>query len=160
MKLTPIQKLDEVLKIIAPKDNNPATSVYESNIISILKTSFDVTDAHAIEISNQMPQILEKLIKDGYIVLDTKRIEGENLGKIGKKSYLITFEGEVFNEEGGYKQKYINENDENIRLETLERFQKVNAHRMTCLTIVLVVSALVAAIYYLTELYWQYHWFH
>lgn len=55
--------------------------------------------------------------------------------------YRIRYKGKVFLANGGYTGEFNRRNDENNRVEALERNQKVNANRMTYLTIILAAFA-------------------
>jgi len=126
MVLSPIQRLDEVLKIMNPPHDHEATTFRRVDITNILKTSFEFTDKEANEISNQMPQILDKLTKDEYITFDLDRYnrDNEKFGGAAFKYYIITFDGELFNQAGGYRQKFIDEAEEKVNQERqMERME-------------------------------------
>jgi len=112
---------------------------------------------HVVDAKFEVDQILTKLEKDGYLFSKTFVYQ---IDKSEGKVWFLSFEGGLFKESGGYKQKIISDSAENIRLEMIETNQRVNQNVVTFLTIVLAVGALIAAIYYATELYWKYHWFH
>lgn len=95
--------------------------------------------------------ILNKLKQDKF----SDYIEKEN----GRKLWYITFEGIMFLRRGGYSGQQIRRDAENIRVETLERNQRVNANRMIYLTIILAVGTSIAAWYYGIEICKSYHWF-
>ena len=129
MVLSPIQRLDEVLKIMNPPHDHEATTFRRVDIINILKTSFEFTDKEADEISNQMPQILDKLTKDEYITFDLDKYnrDNEKLNGAAFKYYIITFDGELFNQAGGYRQKSIDEAEEKVNRERQMKRMESNA---------------------------------
>lgn len=139
------QKIDEVLKVFY---ENPDGLIYDELYKKI---------PHLIEYADELMQILQKLKKDEYIFIQDVTAS-HDFFQIN--SYFLSFDGKLFIESGGYTQAIINENAENKRVEALEHSQRATSNRMTYLTIILAVGALIAAIYYLTELYWKYHWFH
>jgi hypothetical protein len=141
MKLTPFRKLDEVLNIMCPRNNDPAGVFNRVSVMNILKTSFDFTDKEAGEISNQMPQILDKLDKDGYIMYDLERYNKENLEFKGAafKWYMVTFDGELFNSKGGYRKQ--------------SRNKRIELWFKGAVTFSLIFGGVAAGVYYLVELF-------
>ena len=112
---------------------------------------------------DELLRMLNKLIRDGFVHFEDIPAGYDDpftKAPIKFRRYSISFDGKLFIEQGGYTQQAIRRNAESIRVETLERFQKATADRMTYLTIILAAGALIAALYYLVELYWKYHWFH
>ncbi len=113
---------------------------------------------------NEIRLILNKLYKDEYaeIIESEKRYEGPDIFKPPRPtidySYKISFEGELFKEQGGYTQQKINNAYENIRLDNLEKNQKFHRKALTWLTFLVAVGTLVAGVFYLIEigkhLYW------
>jgi len=152
--LTPIQMLDKVLEWFSMdvqemglgEQLSPRQYAKKDVALRLMADKFKELNTAVFLIDN--PLILSKLVKDGYL-----RLYYDDL-------YSITFDGKYFSRAGGYKQKIINESAENTRLERLETNQRRNQIAVIWLTGVLAFGALIAAIYYLTELYWKYHWFH
>lgn len=142
--MTAYQQIDEILKILYENSNG----IFEDDILneSIKRKSHDN--------KNAFDQMLKKLIKDGYLT-DNPSKDNPN-----KSFYFISFEGRLFFESGGYKQKIIDDASENTRLDKIEMSQKVNRRWMTGLTLILAVASLLAGLYYCVELYWKHHWFH
>ncbi len=108
--------------------------------------------------------VLKRLEKDGFVEYDDRAVTP---GHPENRVYRLTFDGRFRAENGGYLAEADHRRAEadrmiaeNIRAAALERFQRANANRMTYLTIILVVGTVIAALYYSTELYWRYHWFH
>lgn len=71
-------------------------------------------------------------------------------------NYKITFEGSIFYLDGGYKQRRLSEQAELNRISVLEKNADKSGTQMVLLTSVLVFASLVAAWYYLHEL-WVYY---
>ncbi len=94
-ELTQFERLNTVLKVFQPDTNKPATSFRDVDISNILKTSFEISDKEAKIIINQLPQILNQLIEDGYILFDSHRFERENkrYDNSAFKYYTITLNG-------------------------------------------------------------------
>lgn len=102
MSLTPIQKLDITLKMFAPKFDGSIKSYSYKDIQEISKVDMNnYLNPHEIE------RILEKLTEDKYIALDKVRMFTEKIpfapDEIMFHYYFLTFNGETFIKEGGYK---------------------------------------------------------
>jgi hypothetical protein len=75
--------------------------------------------------------------------------------------YAILLKGKIFIDNGGYIGQIKSENDGNIRMETLEKNQKISRRMMNWLTFFVAIGTLVAAWYYLEMLNKDvYHWWH
>lgn len=137
-EISPIKQIDLVLTFLNDNFSNKPN-------INTIRQKFSDLDSYEID------QILNKLLKDGYVIYDN---DGRQIDFINSEyiKVLITFEGKLFHQQGGYNQKLINDSYESNRLERIEKVQLV-------LTIILAVSAFVAAVYYLVDLYWRYGWF-
>jgi hypothetical protein len=107
MVLSPMQRLDEVLKIMYPPNNEVAKTFNRYQIKDKLEESkgrLKITNEEVTAISNQLSQIIDKLEDDGYIYYDKDvfKKDVELRGDDAMKNYMITFEGELFNLDGGY----------------------------------------------------------
>jgi hypothetical protein len=130
-KLTPIEKLDFVLKYFVEMDKPP------------FKRSGEIKDALGYELSKEMFEIFHKLEKEGYITTDTLPMNGLNTVVYGS-----TFDGKLFYLSGGYAAKSLNdENDailtqlEIVRQRTLDGNSERNQRRLNQLTLWLAVGS-------------------
>src|SRR5580765_4822798 len=95
----PISQLDKALQYLSSDKDYPET--------------FEELKAGLLFNDKDLNLILNKLKKDGFI--DVKNLlEGITLNGA---SYLINFDGLIFNDFGGYTQSYINDN---IKLKAIE----------------------------------------
>lgn len=92
----------------------------------------------------EINSILIKLQKDGYV-----HIQETAIGDF----FMITFEGRVFNEQGGY----VEMQQEKNRISLLEAAQRAANVRMVLLTRIVAIGTSVAALYYLLEMV-KYFW--
>ena len=133
MKVSPIQKLDHVLGILAEGTSN--TSV--AKIVLKSKEKISGTDTLFV---------LDKLVKDGYV----NHLGGNlpaNVTINTALSYSITFEGLVFHQQGGYTA----ENQNNKR----------KAKREKVYIIAVGVGTALAGVYGFFEIArWIFHHFH
>ena len=74
----------------------------------------------------------------------------------GNSLLFLSFRGIILKECGGYKQKIINQNAENVRLENIESRAMVNRKTVTFLTWVIAAGTFVAAVYYGIEV-WKFY---
>ena len=146
-ELTPIKKIDTVLAFFATNKVAELYMPYEVIITYCLNE-----DGSKFE-NNELVMILNKLQKDGYILHDKGTHPSTQKDR---HLYYITFEGKVFYQQGGYGQQLINSASESIRAEIAEKTQKGNQLVLIWLTVILAVGALIAAWYYLTEL-WKFY---
>ena len=145
--LTPIQKLDIVLAAIS---NEPAFRTALHTMVLVLEKGIEL---------NELKLILDKLEVDRFATHDY--VEGQkSITGTKMPTYKITFEGLYFSKSGGYYQKSLNDTSENIRLKSLEVSRQSQGRALNWLTFWIALGTIIAAIYYLTELYWKYHWFH
>jgi hypothetical protein len=91
--MSSIEKLDFVLKSMQDYDGQYL------NLTEITKQS-EILDKINI---NELPSIVIKLLKDGYIDFETK-LPKDTIFESDKR-YMITFEGKLLNETGGYGDK-------------------------------------------------------
>lgn len=85
--------------------------------------------------------ILDKLVLD-------KLATSEFREHISDFIYTITWEGYLFILEGGYFEKYQNQDEEKERLIRIEQQTQRNAKSMTLLTGILAIASITTAIYY------------
>ena len=76
------------------------------------------------------------------------------------KRVMLTPLGFYFIEQGGYAQRKINRDAENIRLGKIERGQRDFRRTQNVLLILVALGTLMAGVYYCVELYWNHGWFH
>jgi len=91
--MTSIDKLDFILKAMEPYDG------HYMNLTEITKQSEIIGTINI----NELPGIVNKLYKDGYLDLET--IQTKDVIFESDKKYMITFEGKLLNESRGYKYK-------------------------------------------------------
>ncbi|HZY35464.1 MAG TPA: hypothetical protein VFE53_02380 [Mucilaginibacter sp.] len=133
MNLTPIQKLDLVLGILAEDTEN--TSVYKIVLKSGEKISADNTVL-----------VLKKLVNDNY-VNDISGDVWSPLAPNNQNSYSITFEGLLFHQQGGYSGQ--------------EKKDKLKIRKDNANIIAVAVGAGLAGLYGLFEMaQWFFHHFH
>ena len=106
-QLTPIDKLDSVLKFICTSDfwvtGNPEKYIYGK-----------YNQRHnGIIAEPEFMKILDKLVKDGYL--------DKSIGHEKAYEYTLTFDGMVFNQAGGYKR----ESEINAKTESQKDFREL-----------------------------------
>jgi len=146
---SPIEMLDYTLGWFAldAEDSQTVISKYDVDYRSIMPNVIkEFPQMNVPGVIYFFPMILQKLVKDGYLLFD-------NSVKGFDASYSIALEGKLFSDSGGYKM-------EAIRNSIVENSAKANKTLLTLLTFFVSVGTMIAATYYLTELYWKYHWFH
>jgi hypothetical protein len=94
--------------------------------------------------SHNMDQVFDKLQKDGYLAF----IKGTS--KDDPDSYHITFEGQLFE---GYLAQYRNKMENSNRIKNLENSTLENAKKLNTLTTWIAIGTIIAAVYYLIEIY-------
>lgn len=99
--------------------------------------------------------IFAKLKKDGFI--DSKIVPpiSENDADIDWEGWYITFEGIIFLDYGGYVQQQIDFHKEKNNLRVIQETSARMEKQTYVLTVILAVSSVVAAGYYIHEL-WKY----
>ncbi len=139
------EKLDFILQMFIPKQDATSMSYSYKDIQTIIlgdKMNFN---------ANEVKRILYKLIKDGFLSLDEHRAKREATFKeIGFSYYQITFEGEVFLQQGGYTEK---ERIKNINLKNLETEIRIRKRNEKVTAISAILAAVGAAGYFLLELW-------
>jgi hypothetical protein len=141
-----LDKMDAVLKCAYDKSGkNPTMKMY----IDWIK------ERHGSEIDKgEVEDIILYLHREAMIYCDVggdrnhAYKEGEDI------KYPISCKGKLFWEGvGGFHKQEINRVAQNTQAETLKQFQKVNANRMTYLTIAISVGTIVAGVYYFLGVY-------
>lgn len=84
--------------------------------------------------------ILQKLFKDNFI-------------EVYQDCFIISFEGKMFIEDGGYEKQLINETNRNNRIENLEKNQIIYQRILIWLTALVALGTIVTGIYYGIEIY-------
>lgn len=149
--------LDAILLKLVRDWNNYGDERLELNAEDLL-TSFDLPPQYRKH--EFFVRLIDRLIRDGYAEIINSR-PAESKIDIYQRNIIVTIEGYfLITQEGGYTQKKINRDAENTRLASLEYHQKYHRRWMTALTTILAVGGLIAAVFYLAELYWKYGWFH
>jgi len=138
-----IDKLDAVLIFLSLRGSESLFTAFE---IRESVTGF------LIEEMDDIYSILKKLVKNEYV-------EFHDISSMRRHpQYSITFEGKVFTEQGGYRQKLMNESSENIRLVKIENAQKQFRRVQNVLLTIVAAGTLIAAVYYIMEIGIHFHW--
>lgn len=145
--MTPNESLDEALKYIGKSYGNENEKKYSPKEMTQIVRHMQKFDKSLEDID--VGRIVDKLIKDERV---EKRVVGSEF------LYFITFDGKVFLEDGGYRQRAINDVSESTRLERMERAQTEYQTNTILLTIILAVGALIPAAPYLIKLLKYLHW--
>jgi len=134
--MNPLLIIDEVLMVLNILSASGHKSKADIYAVNDYMKGVTEPDKHAI---------LNKLVKDGLIEVK-QSIHEINKYPDGLQIYLITFEGVLFLKQGGYS-------GEKRRKTILTNLRLVE-------TWLIAIGAAAAAVYYLTQLYWEHHWFH
>lgn len=132
--MSPLEKLDIVLLCLEKHH-----SERHHNFISIAGI---LQEEHPEIDFGEIQSALNKLVKDGYV--EIREVGRESITDI---YYMITFEGRIWKEQGGYQC----EKKENDRINALADAQQEASVRMVLLTRIVAIGTSVAAIYYLLE---------
>lgn len=116
---TPIEKLDAVLNFLNSDHE------YQHKVIGVhqgLTSKFDEATVH---------KALDKLVTDGYAIMREIKIDppiatGGGFYKASEWTYIISFEGQLFIQKGGYHQQEADNILHRVNLETLERIRRRN----------------------------------
>jgi hypothetical protein len=138
-KLSPIQKLDEVLKILSV------------DILILPDITKKLVAQNIIIEEKELKSILQKLRKDGYIYFIPD--EPFDLEVHDHLNFQASFEGQILNQSNGYQGRHQSEEDRNTQMARLEQNQKDYQNNMIWLTAILSVGTLIAAAYYFLEVY-------
>jgi hypothetical protein len=152
-ELSSIGKLDMVLKFLAV-DPKALAYISDANIFSELKKVNDGLK-NQNDFGSELIRILKKLIKDGYV--DRIDIESNHYPIDVKNPhtiahYLITFEGKVFYDFGGYNEKIKEDKAGDKRISDLEKSQAKMAKAQFRINLTIAVAAIIATIYYSIEI--------
>jgi hypothetical protein len=150
----PLYKLDCVLMYLFLKQEPSKAKIGEVTI-----GVYHLIKSHETEIN----QIIYKLIKDNYVRFEDTTVYTDthllrptaNLVRY----YNITFEGVLFLKSGGYTVQKAIFISENKKLETLKSDQIKRDEFLKILTWWIAAGAIVASIYYLIEIYKEFHLF-
>jgi hypothetical protein len=167
--ITPIQLLDEVLTFICVKPIAKG-NIEQGKLITELKKVIPLIDIED-DFASQILRVFDKLEKENYIICEQRNVRYNDLSGEGatrlEYCYRVTFDGKLFFEQGGYSKKYAHDESERNRLTALEssqleynEAQRKQAATLNKLTFWVAVGTLLAAVYYMTELYWNHGWFH
>jgi|GEM_PF-6080035 len=135
VEMTPIQKLQHVLDVLAK------TEIVERSLVDINNMVSSQIDL--IELS----LILDRLEKDSFVKTRNFTIQFGTT-----KYYTITFDGKVFSEQGGYIKDLELKEAEIAKLQSEKLFQDKQAKALRSSQIWIMIGTLVAALYYLGEL--------
>lgn len=143
--LTPIEKLDFILKYFVEMDGGP----YKQIIL--------ILDELELDNAKELFEIIHRLIKDGYLTFEITSIKDKDT-----KVYGSTFDGRLFYNNGGYKAKSLIDAEiallkglEADRLRRLDEDSRANQIRLNMLTHWLVWGTIGASIIALLLFLWQ-----
>ncbi len=134
--LTPIEQLDTALRFISPLNKRYLTH-------DLLKKEC-FSNSNEIDVT----AIIQQLVDDKYIRFDDPN------------QFKISLNGQVFIARDGYQGDIDKANEEKNRIYQLEIRQSQMASRLYWINLTIAIGTSIAAIYYIVELYWKYHWFH
>ena len=147
--LTPLEKLDKVITYL------------NENLIRPVHTLAEIGEGlknEKAEIENsELLLILNKLKQDKFIEIENREIkyltapDTEEIITI-ELYFSITFEGRLFNQEGGYTRKKEKEDVEINRLKTLEQNERRQAKGLVFLQIIIAIGTAIASFYYILEI--------
>ncbi len=152
-----IQVIDIVLETIVKTDKSPLELTEGAIFETIIKT---YPDLNREGFGKEFVRIIKRLKSDEYIIQkEFTYTINNNWGELESTetvvSFDITFDGALFYEQGGYAGELRRQNAESIRVATLAETQRVNANRMTYLTTILAVFAVLSVlIQSIKELHW------
>lgn len=149
--LSPLEKLDLILKEVAD-NSNPDITLHQ--IFS--KLTDNGQNSAYLGGWSKVELIVIKLVDDKLI--ERLTISGSHIYQDGNShshiynSYCITFDGEVFHQEGGYMGRFNRENADKFKNEATKSFQLEQTLILNKWTKWIFRATLVAAIYYLLEI--------
>jgi hypothetical protein len=144
LSLTPISKLDFILRYLNSTNSHPELP---SEICkSIWKE--DIKKENLSLLPKEVKMVCEKLYKDGYVLLNAKKVDNEEKGV-----FSISFEGRfLIVNQNGYQhlenERLLSEKKKRFDL----RFQRVNVFAVT-------VATLIISIEPLHKIFRHFHWF-
>ncbi len=152
--MTSFEKLDRVLSLLSETNDAQIGNNIEiakldlSEIINFLEND---KKNPSIFTRHEMGLILAKLTKDEYVYFIP------HINVLGLENntdrWQISFEGDVFIKQGGYTKKFFEEN----QAKTLASSQPILASRLNWLTFLIAVGTLVAAVYYIQQIWLTFH---
>ena len=134
---SPIDNLDTVL-------NYFATGVRNESMVFTRQVYFDFKNEGSLISESALQVIINKLVKDEFVSL---------IHVYTEKSFKITFEGLVFHQQGGYKQKLVNDNFIKSQQDSNKKTQKI----LFWFTGIVAIGTLISAIYYCIEIWRFFH---
>ncbi len=98
--------------------------------------------------------ILEKLCKDGYLIVNSRSLPIEGVVDVtpSRYYYSITFDGRFFIQSGGYAGEYQRKMADVQRIKALEENQQSNTSKMTSLTVILAAGTIFQTFYYVYDI--------
>ena len=161
MALTPQQKLDVILRIMASPDRQRDEVFSRKDILHYInkdKISLGLTDEDVLIISNHISPMLDKLVVDGHIMFDPERNKKDNETMNGDamKYYTITFNGEHFisHGENGYVGQLNRLSQEREKIRVLETYPA----RLNRLTFWVAFGTIALALIELWKMTLDHHW--
>lgn len=153
INMTPIPKLDGVLKILASQ--YPVIKEYSLSNFYTYENELGL-------IAAELFFIMEKLEEDGYVKIRHTPETSETPGlTTAIPYYSITFKGAFFIlNKNGYTGEIFRDTAESTRLDKIDAELRANRNWTLWLTIVLTVGTLIQSLYCLVSLYWEHRWFH
>ena len=138
--LSPIDQLDYVLNFLATSDlaKEPLTTI---------KILVEFRDKHDLEFqAGDLNRILDKLVDERYIhkktVDDIPYYLKDSQPPSFSDMYSITFDGKLFNQIGGYKEKYRKDNLEAANIRSDLALRKRNDRLLAIGTVGVAIGAL------------------
>ena len=140
MGLTPIKKLDIVLRFLSTRiEAKP--KITHSELWNEIKFE-NPRWAEDGDFPTQIYKILDQLIEDKYVV-NGDQVERRNYSSeetMLVDTYVTTFKGDFFNEQGGYGVENLRLSAENIRAEKLETSQQKLMGKLNDLTFLVALT--------------------
>lgn len=147
-----IEKLDAVLRHMASKYPKEQATKKGVMALELIKKFPELNDD--VDFDAELYYILQKLINDGYVT-------GDQLPTMTSIFYSITFNGLYFIKYGdGYQGLETRKNAENIRVQTVESFQRALATKLNDLTRWAVRGAFALLIWEILKFFvFEHHWY-
>ncbi|HWZ13806.1 MAG TPA: hypothetical protein VNW95_01110 [Mucilaginibacter sp.] len=112
-KLSPIEQLDYVLAFFVKNPSDIGFGKMRAVIMIVADKVINDRTLTAL--------ILDKLVKDQYLTLQEHYSFAGELIADGGDHYVLTFDGAVFHQQGGYKQQMINANQNEYQTKSYAR---------------------------------------
>ncbi len=147
--LTPLERLDKVITYLNENLIRPVHTLMEISM-GLKKEKTEIENSELL-------LILNKLEQDKFIEVENREAKHTTAPDkeeiITIESYFsITFEGRLFNQEGGYARKKAREDIELNRLKTLEQNERKQAKGLVFLQIIIAIGTAIASFYYILEI--------